>query len=210
MSRARSLRCQTATRGKLCTSMIVGYRVQREICDQQEPREWGHTVSLMAAWNMQGLLCADTVQDGSHRPNLYTLSTSTSPSITPNASSPSLLGHISRDNPPPTRPDHYYQPSLNNLYPGPSAMEYLSNPPPPETNHFDERASADVWGESLPASRAGTINTSPFPWNHPPHEPRTNINGGTFISRNVTHIQRQGETGEYSSVDIEVWLCNEG
>ncbi|KAJ7118242.1 hypothetical protein C8R44DRAFT_190297, partial [Mycena epipterygia] len=34
-----------------------------------------------------------------------------------------------------------------------------------------------------------------FPWHRPPEGPRTNIHGSTFISGNVNHVQRNGETG---------------
>jgi hypothetical protein len=42
-----------------------------------------------------------------------------------------------------------------------------------------------------------TINH--LPWNDPPLQPQTSIHGGTFIGRNLNHIQRHGEPGEFQS-----------
>jgi hypothetical protein len=39
------------------------------------------------------------------------------------------------------------------------------------------------------------INQPIFPWDRA-HEPKTSINGGTFIGGNVNHTECHGETGE--------------
>ncbi|KAJ7913444.1 hypothetical protein B0H13DRAFT_2326303 [Mycena leptocephala] len=40
----------------------------------------------------------------------------------------------------------------------------------------------------------GVVST--VPWDRPEHQGKTSIHGGTFINSSVSHIQRQGETGE--------------
>ncbi|KAJ7118236.1 hypothetical protein C8R44DRAFT_878850 [Mycena epipterygia] len=50
-------------------------------------------------------------------------------------------------------------------------------------------------GQQWPESNAELISCSDFPWHRPPEGPRTNIHGSTFISGNVNHVQRSGETG---------------
>ncbi|KAJ7871566.1 hypothetical protein B0H13DRAFT_1895713 [Mycena leptocephala] len=58
---------------------------------------------------------------------------------------------------------------------------------------------AGSFGE--PASPAANIGTNifsaatinHFPWADPPLQPRTSINGGTFIGGNVNHVQQHGE-----------------
>ncbi|KAJ7437405.1 hypothetical protein FB451DRAFT_1305732 [Mycena latifolia] len=42
---------------------------------------------------------------------------------------------------------------------------------------------------------AAMINNSVFPWERSQHQPKTKINGGTFIGGNVNHFQRHGERG---------------
>jgi hypothetical protein len=92
---------------------------------------------------------------------------------------------------------------LNDLVdcPGEAFRSYTSREPPHAAR---DRNCADL-GTSQPCrfhtesnspSRPVLNRTLEFPWNRPANAPATNIHGGTFISGNVSNIERHGEAGE--------------
>ncbi|KAJ6598338.1 hypothetical protein DFH09DRAFT_1131551 [Mycena vulgaris] len=63
----------------------------------------------------------------------------------------------------------------------------------PAGNHPVGPFPTELRGQTPLDSAVSVVDPPVFPWNNPPHEPRTRINGGTFISGNVNHLN--GETG---------------
>jgi hypothetical protein len=69
------------------------------------------------------------------------------------------------------------------------------------SNRTIEYSSSDYdprrHSRETPVDSLVTAMNAVFPWNNSPADvPRTTINGGSFIGRNVNHIQHRGEAGE--------------
>ncbi|KAJ7118199.1 hypothetical protein C8R44DRAFT_878826 [Mycena epipterygia] len=84
------------------------------------------------------------------------------------------------------------------IHPGASnrAIGYRSHFEPHYSTHSGP--NSPVRGEDRERrseSNAALIGRPDFLWDHPQEGPRTNIHSSTFISGNVNHIQRSGETG---------------
>ncbi|KAJ6598346.1 hypothetical protein DFH09DRAFT_1131566 [Mycena vulgaris] len=103
---------------------------------------------------------------------------------------------LSRNLPYPHSPNLGHS-ELNHRPPREAINKVIENPPTdygsrpsPTGNH---PVPTDLRGHRPLDSTVSVVNSQVFPWNTPPHEARTSINGGTFISGNVNHIN--GETG---------------
>ncbi|KAJ6551280.1 hypothetical protein B0H19DRAFT_1378054 [Mycena capillaripes] len=98
--------------------------------------------------------------------------------------------------PPPTRAANEYAPrdtpDGSRLDPNNRAIRF------PSLESERELAGIGPGSHPSPANferEIAEFKQSIFPWDVPPHEPKTSIHGGTFIGGNVNHIQRQGESG---------------
>ncbi|KAJ7433421.1 hypothetical protein B0H11DRAFT_2259379 [Mycena galericulata] len=81
----------------------------------------------------------------------------------------------------------------------PQSAGYVFSSRHPSTDHYHVHPANFEHGASqpdhIPAGRSLAVINTPFPFERPLHEPKTSINGGTFIGGNVNNIQRHGETG---------------